>query len=582
MKKSIFLISSLALLLAGCSEEISSVTSTPPTSSTSTVESSDSSVEVDSSTVELNPTVTITDAPETLYPGETYKVSFEVTDVEDEVTFSSSDEEVFIINEDGLVTAVGEGSATLTVDAGGVNDEVTISVSETLPNARTVLTNVVETRNYTINVTKDDEAYETLLYTPYAVNLSYVDSDEVTRYAVSEVDGIAFEYDVDEFGIDPGEQVADLSGFITAETLHGNPDNPYYTPIVGLGAISIENIDEEGEDNVYTLSLWNDASDRDTYNRYLFAFIADYQLYNFVTAIPRITSVTITVTGYYSFEVEVVCRLSTESTTHTYVLSIDDLTTTEIDDGIQQFITTDTGYTRELPSELLGSFEQLTTYNNYIITDTYSYKYYVTEDYCLFMIDDDYISTIQTWYGDYYSTDYTGYIKQDDGIYELYQEVSYDDTTSTITKGELTIGDKVEGTDADSTIAETIGYFSTWEALQDPYVYVDSTKFMNATTLGYVNGDPDTAQDSLEKAQSLLPLWAFETWGASEGQTYSGYRTHVISSGYDENPADSQVGVIIGYQVAETQKGLSSGYNYSTVYVTSFGEASLEEVEALL
>jgi hypothetical protein len=77
--------------------------------------------------------VSISDGEQTLYAGDTVQLNAIVepeTATNKSVTWSSSDLAVAVVSDDGLVTAEGEGTATITVttDDGGFTDSVTINV----------------------------------------------------------------------------------------------------------------------------------------------------------------------------------------------------------------------------------------------------------------------------------------------------------------------------------------------------------------------------------------------------------------------------------------------------------------------
>lgn len=93
-------------------------------------------------------TVEITTAPPTLEVGTTQQLAFEIRDVDgdlidpDDVTidFTSSSTTVATVSDAGLVTPVAPGTTTVTLEAGGVSDTVTIVVI-----AEITSINVVET-----------------------------------------------------------------------------------------------------------------------------------------------------------------------------------------------------------------------------------------------------------------------------------------------------------------------------------------------------------------------------------------------------------------------------------------------------
>ena len=572
MKKSLLFLPFSLLIVSSCSETSSSLEpSTSLPSTTPPISSSTPSIP--------DPTITLEDYPETLYLNESYKISYTVTDYEDEVIITSSDESVVKVEGDVLTSQDIEGSATIAIQAGETREEFTVTVSPTLPDLKTAISNLVNTQNYTLNVTKNGDAYETLYYTPYAINLTSTASEEVKRYALSSIDGLAFTYEIEDGAIVPGERMVDLSGYITQETFHGNSSNPYYFPIVGLGAVDTSVLPTEGENNVYQIELTSPDSDRDSSNQILLCMIGDYDTYDMLFSRPYNITMSIEVKGYYDLTITYTCGLRGKETSD-YVIEVDDITQTEIDDGIKDYIKVGTGLDRVVPSALTGSVNQLKEYNNYCITDDYSYQYIVTENYTAFSYLDDY-------FGPYYDPENynyngSGYIKLEDGIYSYIIPTTYDIDSDVITRGDIVLGEKVEGTDSNSSLIDTLCYFSTWAALEDEKVFSDTTEYMAATFLGYANGNKELANDTYEKASKFFPADIFAPWGAEEGQSYVGYRTHVLTSNYNEDPSLSTVGIMVGYQVKEVQEDKSSSYNYMSYYVRDFGTAKDDTLEDYL
>lgn len=572
MKKSLLFLPFSLLIVSSCSETSSSLEpSTSLPSTTPPISSSTSSIP--------DPTITLEDYPETLYLNESYKISYTVTNYEDEVIITSSDESVVKVEGDVLTSQDIEGSATIAIQAGETREEFTVTVSPTLPDLKTAISNLVNTQNYTLNVTKNGDAYETLYYTPYAINLTSTASEEVKRYALSSIDGLTFTYEIEDGAIVPGERMVDLSGYITQETFHGNSSNPYYFPIVGLGAVDTSVLPTEGVDNIYQIELPYADSDRDSSNQILLCMIGDYDTYDMLFSRPYNITMSIEVKGYYDLTITYTCGLRGKETSD-YVIEVDDITQTEIDDGIKDYIKVGTGLDRTVPSALTGSVNQLKEYNNYCITDDYSYQYIVTENYTAFSYLDDY-------FGPYYDPENynyngSGYIKLEDGIYSYIIPTTYDIDSDVITRGDIVLGEKVEGTDSNSSLIDTLCYFSTWAALEDEKVFSDTTEYMAATFLGYANGNKELANDTYEKASKFFPADIFAPWGAEEGQSYVGYRTHVLTSNYNEDPSLSTVGIMVGYQVKEVQEDKSSSYNYMSYYVRDFGTAKDDTLEDYL
>jgi hypothetical protein len=70
-----------------------------------------------------------------------------------------------------------------------------------------------------------------------------------------------------------------------------------------------------------------------------------------------------------------------------------------------------------------------------------------------------------------------------------------------ITRATPVLGAKVEGTTADSTMADTLGYISTWKVWDEMDLMTDTTKYMSSNTwLGYrrAGGLPGCRRQSFE------------------------------------------------------------------------------------
>jgi len=82
-------------------------------------------VEIEDASLDIAATAQIT-VSATINPGEGYEPIEK--DVTENSTYESSDDEVATVSADGLVTAVGEGTATITVTYAGATEEVEVTV----------------------------------------------------------------------------------------------------------------------------------------------------------------------------------------------------------------------------------------------------------------------------------------------------------------------------------------------------------------------------------------------------------------------------------------------------------------------
>ena len=98
-----------------------------------------------------------------LYVGDNSVIAYDLTpeDAVGEVTFTSNDSGVVIVNQDGVVEAVGEGSAVITVDFSGndkycpSNATVTVSVSKFSPSLSLDVSNIAYGETEVITITCD-------------------------------------------------------------------------------------------------------------------------------------------------------------------------------------------------------------------------------------------------------------------------------------------------------------------------------------------------------------------------------------------------------------------------------------------
>ena len=82
----------------------------------------------DSGSVKEDPSLTLNVIEKTLYVDESFTLTATMKNVEGKVTFSSSDEEIAGVTEQGVVTGVAAGQATITVRVGELSEHCAVTV----------------------------------------------------------------------------------------------------------------------------------------------------------------------------------------------------------------------------------------------------------------------------------------------------------------------------------------------------------------------------------------------------------------------------------------------------------------------
>ena len=109
-------------------------------------------------------------------------VTLEPAETQDTVSFASSDETVAIVNADGLITAVGDGSAVITVTCGNVSTQCSVNCiiqnNEVLELNRKEIT--FDTEGQTWDLYNGEIAVDDIVWTSDDNNVATIESGKVT------------------------------------------------------------------------------------------------------------------------------------------------------------------------------------------------------------------------------------------------------------------------------------------------------------------------------------------------------------------------------------------------------------------
>jgi hypothetical protein len=570
-----------AMGLSSCgsvSSSISSVISSIPSSEASSSSSSSSSTpEAPNITLRVSgPLKVYTESPAAFVVSASDNGTYAYT-------WTSSDTTIAAVNARGIVTGKAAGHAVISVALTafpGVAAQTGVDIVTVLPTLGEMFTEMNTVKNYTVSVTKADADSERFLYTSSKVRLTTAGGTD-KRFALGK-DGIAFSYQVQPDGtIQPGEKIKDLGGYVTADTLLGNTADPYYCPILGPGYIDTSVLpapDVEGGDS-YTLFDAPDGYDGDryTWNKRVIAVLCDIDIFDFVYKAPSLSGFGATVVDAGTVEFTVSAKVRGGSVAD-YVLTIANIGSTVIpDDGIDAYTAKANGGTAYVPDQVYGianeakistSYLIADDYMNSVFTPTYMYAYYLDTTFT----PDSYDPTTYSYYG-------YGYVKRSDGIYAFKQDTTFDIAANAVTRATPVLGDKVEGTTADSTMADTLGYISTWKIFDDVSLLTDTTRYMSANN-GWATNNSTIAEDALAKVSK----WGYLLFTAyvDDGHTASGYRTHI--SGLDTYYPMTYLSystfiLTVGYQDKESLQGKSSGYNFNNYQIKGINAAKNTAIE---
>lgn len=583
MKKNVLPIILVAVLsLAGCTKQ----TSTAVSASTSPSASASASESTSVAPVAPSTTLSVT-GPAKVYTGSPSKFNAVSADGQTYgLTWTTADATIATVNSKGTVTGVAAGKTTVSValtDFPEIKASIDVEIVATLPTLAEAITYLNTVKNYTVKVDKGETTeYETFQYNADRVVLKTANGTD-KRYAIGK-DGIAFSYRVDDQGVFyPGAKMKDLSGYITKDTFLGNSTDPYYVNIPAFGNITTDVIPaaDDTDGAVYSNFDAPDTytGDRYSMNKVVVGGMVDIDRFDYLYARPSVTSISATVTDALDFTFTVEAKKRGEDPI-TYTLTVSNVGTTVIaDDGIKEYVSKYAGGESYVPQQLAGiaaeaklatSYEITDgTYFDTIFTDTYMYSYQM--DDCF---DENYDPTN-------YKYDGYGYIKKADGIYAFTEATTYDTTTKVITRATPVLGAKVDGTTADSTMADTLGYISTWKVWDETDLMTDTTKYMSSNT-GWATGEPVACQDAVDKA-SKWGSYVFEPSLSSDTDTAIGYRFHIAdySMYYPVNYIGySHFTIYVGYLDKETQGRTTSGYSYGIMNIKNMTKAKNAKIAA--
>ena len=78
----------------------------------------------------LEQTLNIVEESKTLYVGSVFNIELETKNLNDEITYISSDETIATVDSDGKVTAISVGEVTIAAKSGELSDSIKITVKE--------------------------------------------------------------------------------------------------------------------------------------------------------------------------------------------------------------------------------------------------------------------------------------------------------------------------------------------------------------------------------------------------------------------------------------------------------------------
>ncbi|MFA6830398.1 MAG: Ig-like domain-containing protein, partial [Bacilli bacterium] len=500
-----------------------------------------------------------------------------------DLTWTSSDEAIATVGEKGTVTGIKAGEVTITAaltEFPEIKAEYSLKIITELPTLKETIERLDEERNYTITVTKGEEETGIFLYTPDKIRIETINGT-IKKYAIGK-DGIAFPYEVEEDGtINPGNKLKTLSGYVTKDTFFGDAADPYYPVLPGIGGMDVTALPEtpdEGTDGTYSdfASPEDYVGDRYSMNKNLIGYLCDIDTFDFLYCRASMSSFSATVNADLSLGFSVTAKLRGGSYSD-YLVTISEIGTTEIeDDGIDAYLEIANGGDAFTDSSIYGLAKEMDILTSYTISDGYGTNAVFTPDYMYYYMDD---TVFDEYYDpEYYSYDGGGYVKLDDGIYSFTEDVSYDIDTEVLTRSPLTLGEKIEGTDADSKMDEVIGYINTWAIWDNPDILVDTKEFMS-TSLGWATGAKDIAQDSLDK----IEMWGdllYSPWVNDEADELYGYRTHIVPTMYYPSTYLSYCTftLMVGYQEENCGAGISSGYTYANFPISKMNGSSSSKI----
>lgn len=409
-------------------------------------------------------------------------------------TWGSSNKDVATVNEDGVVTGVEEGTATITyiaisedgTKACTVTKEITV-LADT-PSLINVSQYLKKVKNYSITVQKSTEAYsedeesvtyETTFEYSFAGDIAVIKNVKAGTYKVWKIDsnGYAVKIEIDAEGnVTSSERQVAPSGYVTSENFYQDADYPYYSLFPSFSDFD-DNYLPNSSNNLgqYDMNTSTNSSivdpdgesDRDTSNYVQVSRVMEPETLTLAKRFSNLVECTAEVEsiGVVSFHAIARNRYSSEdaSNRHHYKATTHDAGTTVIDADILSKIESVVGSERSVAESLSATKDLLNGSINYVVNGTH-----ITENYFWkggYSADDilaDYQSSLDPdWGWDFDISSYTssGYIKKD-GVWNYYTQTATlngegDEATVTLNEPVLdTSGDDLYIGDSEGTISD--------------------------------------------------------------------------------------------------------------------------------
>jgi hypothetical protein len=529
----------LATGMIGCKKTAVPTSSTPVSSApvSSSVVPASSSSSTDDTAVTLKGVTTVEIGYDV-----TIKATVQTSADEKGVNFSISDPNVASITPalaSVKVSGLNPGTATITAASKAnpaAKATIEITVIKPLPVVMHAIYNLTQKTNYTVTASKvdgDAKTVETIdKVTPKAITVTDKDGAAKLVGATSgisylgeavDTEGFAFDIEKDTAGaLTAGKRIKSNTGFLTDKDFLGtglNSESPNsYGTFYGIQALNPNWFsDEKNRENVYTVEgptadeVTGDTATNAQYN----AAYAECMIWNILDPVSFNKGVASLDTKTYAniatlvkTSVEVKDAEDVVFTTEVAAIGdaaaftlegvISDVGTTEIAADISTYIATVKAEFPALSADLKAAKTAIAG-NDYLQVNTYyaggkvadDFTVYYAKDYQFTYYDPVFTAKWKANAGKAWAYASSGVVRKADGIYEFtYTEAVKDDSGAITTPAAITLGDKIDGTDATSTVPATQGYLSTTDTWNDTKSYVNyltdnAAKLWQSSSLTY-------------------------------------------------------------------------------------------------
>lgn len=603
MKKQFLLMLLPVLVLASCGNG----TSSSSTTQTSTSDSSATKVDINDATyvdglVSFQDTASIITKGEGLTLELSYGTGYSVTNVVGH--YQSGDESIMTVTTEGKIKAVKAGEVTIYYIAEVIaSKEVciaskTFTVLDEFPTLKQTIDNLVEMKNYTLTITKDDADYKTITYTPTVVLVEDMATSAYSGYALNADGTLAHGFTITDGVATFTDALKDQDGVVTADTFFGD-DNPYYNIFTTFKSFDLNFLPDTATDGVYDIYNYvsdpDGTSDRDTINNMNFAIMCDPEVYDGLYKRPYLSSLTVSQASTFGLDIKFGAKLR-KGTEYAYEAVVSDAGSSTIPEDILSLVADKDVTAPTVDADLTRGTGLLKGAKSFVINSGYLNSIVATEKYYAIVDSDeaikaDYQNTVD--YPDYYTFDATSYnttgvVVQADGIYQFTQKVDVDTSTSpiTITRETPVVDPNGWGALTDSTsLATYCHYPSTWTCLDKLDGFIPTSKFM-AYNYGYATMNFDILEAAFNDISQLSGAADFSFLGSYQLTPYyfivdalSAPTAGINNGSLVEKDSDCVVGLNLYCQTPD-QVDKTSGASGPIVIFSSFGAASETSLDA--